>query len=225
MGKDEKKEKVEEYFPHKWRKDFRVGSPQRVFRAVQDSIEDLGYHVPSDGVSGVDEQTGGIQLKGSPISDTATFRGQVRSEKALSASRHKGYFMTGIVLSILGVVLIASGIMGGEIIVGVVGIPLLILGLVFIAISGRVSKAFVLATVEGEAYKATAKMAEYSQELDVVADVRLTIQARIGIFRGGTEIKEEKPEDADMATLGNDFRDLCDKVGGVLPKFTIRQSE
>ena len=224
MGKDEKKEKVE-YFPHKWKRDFRVGSPQRVFRSVQDSIEDLGYDIPADGVSGVDEQTGGIELKGSPISDTATFRGQVRGERTLSALRHKGYLVTGIVLVILGMVLIASGVVGEQIVVAVVGIPLLILGLVFVAICGRVSKAFLSATVEGEAYKATAKMAEYAQELDVVADVRLTIQARIGIFRGGTEMKHESPEDVDAAALGNDFRELCDKVGAVLPKFMIRQSE
>jgi len=109
--------------------------------------------------------------------------------------------------------------------VAVAGIPLLVVGLILIAICGRVSKAFLLATVEGEAYKATAKMAEYAQELDVVADVRLTIQARIGVFRGGTEMKHESPEDVDAAALGNDFRQLCDKVGTVLPKFMIRQSE
>ena len=105
MGNGEKREKVE-YFPHKWKKDFRVGSPQRVFRAVQDSIEDLGYDIPSGRVSGVDEQTGGILLKESPISDTATFKGQVCGEGGLSASRHRGYFVTGIVLAILGVVLL-----------------------------------------------------------------------------------------------------------------------
>ena len=223
MGRDEKKEKVE-YFPHKWKKDFRVGSPQRVFRAVRDSIENLDYDIPSGGVSGVDEETGGILLKESPISDTATFKGQVRGERGLSASRHKGYFVTGVVLAILGVVLIASGVISEEIVVAVVGIPLLILGLVFVAISGRVSEAFLVATVEGEAYKATAKMAEYAQELDVVADVRLTVQARIGVFRGGTEMKES-PDDVDAAALGNDFRELCDKVATVLPKFMIRQSE
>lgn len=224
MGKGGKKEKVG-YFPLKWKKDFRVGSPQRVFRAVQDSIEDLEYHIPSDGVSGIDEQTDGIRLKESPISDTATFRGQVRAERRLSASRHKGYLITGIVLTILGMASIACGVIAEEIVVAVAGIPLLVVGLIFIAICGRVSKAFLLATVEGEAYKATAKMAEYAQELDVVADVRLTIQARIGVFRGGTEMKHESPEDVDAVALGNDFRQLCDKVGTVLPKFMIRQSE
>ena len=119
------------------------------------------------------------------------------------------------------VVLIASGVISEEIVVAVVGIPLLILGLVFVAISGRVSEAFLVATVEGEAYKATAKMAEYAQELDVVADVRLTVQARIGVFREGTEMKES-PDDVDTAALGNDFRELCDKVVTVLPKFMIR---
>ena len=109
---------------------------------MQDSIEELGYDILSGGVSGVDEQTGGILLNESPISDTATFKGQVRGERGLSASRHRGYFITGIVLAILGMVLLVSVVISQEIVVAVVDTPLLILGLVFVAISGRVSKAF-----------------------------------------------------------------------------------
>lgn len=230
MGKDEEKEKAA-YFQHKWKKDFRVGSPQRVFRSVQDSIEDLGYKTPNDAISGTDEETGGIKLKQSPISDTATFRGHVRGERTLSTQRHKGYFWAAIamlVLFVLGVVGATEAMMATGIIdavwLFVSAIVTMVMGYVFIRASMRDTKAFLLATVEGEAYKATAKMVEYAQELDVVADVRLTVQGRIGIFNRNKEVSKQ-PSKADAAKLEDDFMKLCDQVSAVLPKFMVRQPE
>jgi len=223
MGKDNGKHKTgkTEQFPLKWKNDFRVGSPQRVFRSVKDSVEDLGYAIAE--MAGLDEM-GSLRLKESPISDTATFKGEIRGERQLSSGRHKGYFVTGLVLAILGVVITGSAVAGENILVGIAGVVSLILGVVFAAISSRVSKAFLLTTIEGEAYKATAKMTKHAQEMDVVADVRLTIQARIGVFRGGTEVGET-PQDADVETIRSDFEATCEKVEAVLPRFLARPSE
>ena len=215
MAGDRNKQKGKaERFPLKWKRDFRVGSPQRVFRAVRDSVEDLGYTVAE--VKGLDEEMGSLHLKESPISDTAMFRGEVRSERVLSTGRHKGYVTAGIVLIVLGIVVVFSGVATGNIALGVGAVVPVILGIVFLAIASRVSKAFLLATVEGEAYKATAKMAERGQELDVVADVRLTVQGRIGVFRGGTEMRET-PQDLDLKTVEADFSRMCERVETVLP--------
>lgn len=214
-GNKSKQREKAEHFPLKWKKDFRVGSPQRVFRAVMDSVEDLGYAVME--VRGLDEEMGGLLLKESPISDTATFKGEVRGERVLSKGRHKGCVATGIVLMMLGALLVLIFVVDGNILLGAGAVVLLILGVVFLAIASRVSKAFLLATVEGEAYKATAKMAEHGQELDVVADVRLSIQGRIGVFRGGTEMGHEALQDQDLKTIEADFAEMCEKVEAVLP--------
>ena len=213
-NKSKQTEKVE-HFPLKWKRDFRVGSPQRVFRAVRDSIEDLGYAAVE--VSGLDEEMGGLRLKKSPITDTATFKGEVRGEKVLSTGRHKGYVITGTVLTVLGAMLILIAVANREIPLGVGAIVPLILGIIFLSIASRVSKAFLLTTVEGEAYKATAKMAEHEQELDVVADVRLSVQGKVGIFRGGTEMGHEAIQDLDQKIIEMDFAEMCQKVEAVLP--------
>ena len=224
MAGDKNKQKGKaEHFPLKWKRDFRIGSPQRVFRAVGDSVEDLGYTAAE--LKGLDEETGGLCLKESPISDTATFRGEVRSEKVLSTGHDKGYITAGIVLVVLGVVLGFSCVATGNIALGAGAVVLLILGIVFLAVASRVSKAFLLATVEGEAYKATAKMAERGQELDVVADVRLTIQGRIGVFRGGTEMGQETPRDLDLKIVKADFSEMCERVEAVLPSFMMQRGK
>lgn len=204
-----------EHFTFNWKKDSRVGSPQRVFRVVRDSVEDLGYAVAE--VTGLDDDTGGLSLKGSPISETATFKGEVRGEKVLSSRRHKGYLITGIVLTVLGAALILVAVANGEIPLAIGAVIPLILGIIFLAISSRVSKAFLVATVEGEAYKAMAKMAEREQELDVVADVRLSVKGRIGIFRGGTEMGHEMAQNQDQKIIEADFAEMCKKVEEVLP--------
>ncbi len=213
--KSKQTEKAEQ-FTFNWKKDSRVGSPQRVFRAVRDSVEDLGYDFVEVRGPDDEEDTEELRLKKSPISDTATFKEKVRGEKVLSKGRHKGYLITGIVLTVLGAVLILVAVANGEI-AGVGGIVPLILGIIFLAISSRVSKAFLVATVEGEAYKAMAKMSEREQELDVVADVRLSVKGRIGIFRGGTEMGHETAPDLDQKIIEADFAEMCKKVEEVLP--------
>jgi len=222
-GNKSKQTEEEEHFPWNWKKDFRIGSPQRVFRAVRDIIEDLGYANPK--VSGLlDKDTGGLYLKGSAISDTATFKGQVRGEREVSRGRHKGYMSAGIILVVLGVGLALIGVANEEIPLGAGAVVPLILGIIFLAIASRVSKAIMLAKVEGEAYKATAKMTEREQELDVVADVRLSVHGKVGIFRGGTEMKHETAQDRDQKIIETDFAEMCKKVEAVLPAGVMKAS-
>lgn len=212
----------ERQFPYVLKRDYRLGSPQRVFRGLQDSIEDMGYKVRK--IRGCDKETEALELKPSPISDTATFLGVIDGERKLSNYRHMTYLYLGLILLAIGIALFAvSAVMGmrGAAVEGSemgIGGLFAIIGSVLLFMSPRTSWGVLQVRLEGEAYKAAAEPTERAQELDIVADVRLTVRGRLDIRRGGSKA-HDKPRDIDQETFNSHFETLRQSIENILPSY------
>jgi hypothetical protein len=197
---------------HKW--DFRTGSPHRVFRAIHDVAEELGYAM---------QITEPLELKGLPIADTATFKAEVKGETQISVRYSEGQAAGGILCIIVGVALFFAG-WGADLVLLFAGVGLCIFGIILVATAEEKRKRVLLVRMEGEAYKASAKIVDWAEATDIVADVRVVVSVSIVSFAGGAEIKEEKVKDADRRMLEEDFGKLLKRVETVLPSFIVRDS-
>lgn len=203
---------------HKW--DFRTGSPQRVYRAISDALEDIGYDI---------EESQPPELKSSPITDTATFLAEVIARKKEFAS---------IRMVILGICLILIGVMGiykavllaipifthiikdleidwTPIILSaiwwVVAFPIIAYG---ISLISAFSQKRVLVRIEGEVYKAASKIREDTAATDVICDTRLTVAGGISTLFW---FLDRKGRDS----LETDFMKIKRRFEAVLPYFRL----
>lgn len=194
---------------HRW--DFRTGSPQRVFRAISDALEDTGYAI---------EESQPPELKSSPITDTATFTAEAIGRKRGFASIW--YVVEGMILvgvSVWGAIYVIAAkpdypftinIMPA-ILLAILLVVIFALGLALISVRKWVFiRVFV--RLEGEAYKAAAKTGEGATATDVICDTRLTIAGAINFW-----LKDRKAQ----AALEADFREIQKRVEAVLPSFVV----
>ena len=183
---------------HKW--DFRTGSPHRVFRAIQDVVEDMGYSIQ------VSEP---LELKSSPITDTAILGAEVKGEKELVKRHRWENVVAGVVCILMALALVDAFILA---------IVLGVLGLVFLVTVSHVVKAEIAVRMEGEGYKAAVKVAEQAQAAEVIADIRVVAVASVIGKKG----EKKKVSGADKSVLEKDFVKLRERIETVLPSFEVK---
>lgn len=201
---------------HKW--DFRTGSPHKVFRAIQDVVEELGYTII------LNEP---LELKPSPITDVATFKAEVKGEMQMTARCNWKQALVGIPCIIVAVLFTLQGWdeIAFDLVVGLIllfiGFGLFILGIALVATAWEKRKRMLQVKMEGEVYRASARVVEWAETVDVVADTRVVVSASIASLAGGTEIKAKKVKDADRRILEEDFGKLMRRIEVILPSFVL----
>jgi hypothetical protein len=192
----------------KYKRDFRTGSPHRVFRATQDVTEDLGYDT---------EVSEPLELKPSPITDTATFRAEVLGDKPMPTRYNWNQGIPGILCIVVSIILFSNA----STTTTVIGIILIAIGIALLATAIRRRKQLLIIEMEGEAYKAASRPVEWAQTIDMVADVRITVTAMVTSLKDESQIVKDitKPE---MEILQHDFTELQTRIENILPSFMVR---
>lgn len=112
-------------------------------------------------------------------------------------------------------------LMGGDpLVTWVATLVLGVLGVAIFATASGVRKRVFVTSMRGEAYKASADMVGRAQVTDIVADVRLIVEASMNTLAGGV-IVEEKIKDSDRQILEEEFAQLQKRIEAVLPSFMM----
>lgn len=230
----------------KYKRNFRTKSPHRVFRAMKDVIDDLGYSLQD-----ITEENK-PKLKASPITDTATFEDwEIKGEKQIAARFNWMQAVLGIVCCIFALVIFFHvmppvpellsilWIVAASFLVGV--------GIYLFATASTRRKQLVEILMEGEAYKASATtqraqqtdkpsatvtqraqqtdvVADAVQETDVVADVNIAVTVYIASFARGREVRE-KIRPSDQPIIDQEFAQIEREIEPVLRSYMMRQGE
>ena len=192
----------------KYKRDFRTGSPHRVFRAVQDVTEDLGYDT---------EVSEPLELKPSPITDTATFKAEILGDKPMPIRYNWNQGIPGILCIVMSIILFLNA--GSATIA--IGIILIVIGIALLVTALRRRKQMLIIEMEGEAYKAASRPVEWAQTIDMVADVRITVAAVVTSVKDEPQIVKDIAN-PDMEILQHDFTELQTRIENVLPSFMVR---
>ena len=210
---------------HKW--DFRTGSPHRVFRAIYDVFEELGYVIQS-------QSSKSLELKPLPITDTATFEAEIKGEKTMSGRYYWWLALLGGLFIFVGSLFIFEAFIFGARLLGVGGIFLLFLGIILVGSAREKCKQILLVKIEGEAYKVKAdvKAIEAAETTDVIADTRIVASISVIQYVGDSvegleEMMDEeeivKLKGADKKILEEDFDKLRRKIEAILPSFMKKE--
>lgn len=192
----------------KYKRDFRTGSPQRVFRSIQDVTEDLGYDT---------EVSEALELKPSPITDTATFKAEVLGDKPMPIRYNWNQGIPGILCILVSIVLFVNASAPTI----AIGIILIVAGIALLTTALKRRKQMLIVEMEGEAYKAAARPVEWAQTIDMVADVRITVTAMMTSVKDEPQIVRDIT-DSETEILKHDFTELQTRIESVLPSFMIR---
>lgn len=193
--------------------DCRTGSPQQAFRALRDALEDQLFDVIV---------TRGVELKATPITDTAAFGGEVVGTKRFGRRYRWGAGLVGAAFALPG--------LGGALawfadMIAFGRVELILAAAVTLGGVARLATAFaptllvVRLQAEGEAYRAQAP--EHQAEVaEVVADMRVTATARLESPEGREAGAHERRDG--LARVRNELNGLDERVQAALTTIRLR---
>ena len=192
------------------RRDVRVGSPWKLFRALQDILEEQGYtFTPKD-----------LSLHSVPINDIARFREYVLGKKDLEKWR---WWMLGIgmFLLLMGIIVAvnASSFIGY-----LIGTIFGIIGIVAIFHIKKDIRRFILIEIEGEAYRAEAGhkgKSVHAEVLGIISDVEIRIKALVSEPKDEYGFSRPLQDKEEIEALKKEVEALRHKVDSLLPELEI----
>lgn len=183
-------------FSAKW--DVRADSPRKLWRALNDFLDDNGF----------EHEYEQLKLEDSPIDGTAAFGDTVVGQK--ESERRADFWLLRV---ILGFILCLT-------------IVLMPLGLRLLSRSHKTIRTIVRIDVEGEVYRRRGTQINASQAaevLGVIADARITLQAWAGepLKDAEYEIDRVARDERDITILRHEFGELTYRIDGLLPGVSL----
>jgi len=140
----------------KW--DFVVGSPQTLFRAIEDLMREELHYTLSFGNPNLYNYP---KLQQTGITNVATFEGWIKAIKVFTV-RKLGLLIAGIVSVLLGLTLGIFAVLFhnplSTIAFLIVGIALIIIGVIFIRRSPKKGQAGISVSIKGESYRVSTSL-------------------------------------------------------------------
>lgn len=198
-------------YPLRRQWDITVGSPQSLFRSLEDLMKELGYKED-------DHQKRAPVLKATDINDTALFDGFLVGHQKWRKHR-LGVLIIGSLLMIVSIVAIGGGFVQRLIDFQIGGGVGIVIGLVLLVLSSRSLYRTLEIRVVGESYKAGASSGTLEGErgrVGLVSEARLVIDAGIRAKIDGDWIRRRFEP-----TLEADFATLQTGIEGMLPTLTL----
>lgn len=194
---------------YKW--DRRIGSPRKLFRSLQDFLDEYQYEYGETRELKFDVEERG------PIEGVAHFGDTIKGKKDF-ARWSKPQLIVGMLLALAGIILFAYT----QYLIGAI---ILVLGIVLAATSRKTVRRVIKLRIAGESYRAGGhgggSSASGVEVVGVVSDVRLTIEAGIGSAKGEDSIGKSIKNKKELAALENELRGLRAKVDELLPRLEL----
>jgi hypothetical protein len=183
-------------FSAKW--DIRTGSPRKLWRALNDLLDDNGF----------EHEYEQLRLEESAIEGTANFGDTVVGQK--EQERRADFWLLKVILgfiSCLTIVLIPAG-------------------LALLNRTRKTVRTIVRIDIEGEVYRrrgASSSSSHAEEILGVISEARVTLQAWAGEPLKETEyvLKKASRDRKDIAVLESEFDELTYRLGELLPGVTL----
>lgn len=198
---------------YKW--DVRVGHPRKLFRAVQDFLDDCGYeHGEPRELKPVED----------PIEGTAQFEDIVTGKRDY-IRWSMVQLIASLVLALVGfafLVIYAQSSYQWQLYIGA---AMLVLAIPLALTSRSTMRRVISIRLAGESYRASAygEASDRSQRevLGIVSDARLTVTAVVGKLAHEDWVRKPTRDRKEWATLENDVRKIRAKVDELLPRLAL----